>query len=104
MFPSIEPTPFGFLGYIYSTIGNREKARQILEKLQNHAQQAHEFASSFALIYFGLGETDKGFDWLDKAVEDLQPFLLVLINHSCLDPLRSHPRYKALLRKMNLEQ
>ena len=54
-------------------------------------------------FYFGLGEIEKGFDWLQKASEDHQSFLLQLSIHPFLDPLRSHPRYKALLRKMKLD-
>jgi hypothetical protein len=60
-------------------------------------------ALSFAVIYPALGEIDKGFDWLEKAVDER----LGTILHLHIDPLydlqRSHPRYPALLRKMNLE-
>ena len=43
------------------------------------------------------------FEWLEKAVEEHDAILLNLHIYRFLDPLRSHPRYKALLRKMNLE-
>jgi serine/threonine protein kinase len=55
------------------------------------------------LLDFGLGETDKGLDWLDKAVEEHENIVLTHIISPFLDPFRSHPRYKALLQKMNLE-
>jgi TolB-like protein/Tfp pilus assembly protein PilF len=95
--------PLGFIGYIYVKMGHREEAKKILAKLQNFSQQTHEHVISFALINFGFGEVEKGFDRLDRAAQDHQSFLLIFINHPFLDPLRSHPRYKALLRKMNLE-
>jgi hypothetical protein len=55
------------------------------------------------MLYFALGEIDKCFDLLDMAVgeRDPQPFILQVVPY--FDPLRSHPRYHALLRKMNLE-
>jgi TolB-like protein/Tfp pilus assembly protein PilF/predicted Ser/Thr protein kinase len=102
VFPGIEPVPLGFMGFLYGKIGNREEAKKILGKLQNRSQQTHENASSLALTYLGLGDVEKVFDWLHKAAEDHQSFLLLLLNHPFLDPLRSHSRYRALLRKMNL--
>jgi hypothetical protein len=52
----------------------------------------------------GLGETGKVFDWMNKAVDDREPLLIGHFNHEPLyDPLRSDPRYAALLRRMNLE-
>jgi TolB-like protein/Tfp pilus assembly protein PilF/predicted Ser/Thr protein kinase len=103
VFRGIEPVTLGFMGYFYGKVGNREEAKKVLGKLQNREQQTHENATSFALTYLGLGDVEKAFDWLDRAAEDHQSFLLLLLNHPFLDPLRSHPRYKALLRKMNLE-
>jgi hypothetical protein len=61
-------------------------------------------AVSFALIYFSLAEVDKGFDWLDKAVDEGDCQMLDINVYPILDPFRSHPRYQALLHKMNLEQ
>ena len=59
--------------------------------------------STMANVYVGLGEIDKAFDWMEKAVDDCDGGII----HSHLSPLydaiRSHPRYRALLRKMNLE-
>ena len=60
-------------------------------------------AFAFASIYLGLGEIDAAFDWLDKAVEERDTGLLLIPASPLLKPLRSHPRYHALLRKMNLE-
>ena len=57
----------------------------------------------FAYIYYGLGEMDKAFDWLDKAVDEKDGLLYEITSVSYSDPLSSHPRYKAVLRKMNLE-
>ena len=56
-----------------------------------------------AMIYIGLGEIDKAFDWLERAIEERDSMILTLFRSAFFDPLRSHPRYKALLRKMNLE-
>ena len=59
--------------------------------------------SAFARIYLGLGEIDKGFDWLEKAVHERDVLIYTYQIASIFDSLRSHPRYQALLLKMNLE-
>ena len=75
----------------------------ILKELEDLAQKGYVMPSDFALIYLGLGEIDQGFDWLEKAVDEFDQAIFLYLGTATFDPLRSHPRYKALLRKMNLE-
>jgi hypothetical protein len=63
----------------------------------------HATAYHFALVYFGLGETEVGFDWFSKAANEHESMILHLPFDLIFDPLRSRPRYHALLRNMNLE-
>lgn len=97
--------PFGlmYLGFAYAKAGKIEEAKKHLRELQDLAQREYVIPSSFASIYLGLGEIDQAYDWLEKAVDELDNTILDLRAGAFFDPLRSHPRYKALLRKMNLE-
>jgi hypothetical protein len=46
---------------------------------------------------------DKAFLWLDKACDERDSFFLsILVPDPIWDPLRSDPRYDALLRRMGL--
>jgi hypothetical protein len=55
-----------------------------------------------AYIYIWLGEIDKAFDWLEKAGDERDGMIInILVVDILFDPLRSHRRYQALLRKMN---
>jgi hypothetical protein len=49
-------------------------------------------------MYFGLGEIYRGFDWLDKAAGEREGLIIHLHLDPLFYPLRSHPRYQALLR------
>lgn len=76
---------------------------KLLEELRERAQAQYVPSWSFAAIYLRLGEMDKAFDWFEKAVDEREPLMLHCHVHPNYDPVRTHPRYKALLRKMNLE-
>jgi serine/threonine protein kinase len=93
----------GNLGYAYAIAGRTAEAHRILEKLHSTAQTGYVPALNFAWIYLGLGETDKALDWLDKAVDEGHGLISCIHQSPEWDPLHSHPRYHALLRKMNLE-
>jgi adenylate cyclase len=93
----------GDLGTVYAMAGRTSEAHRILEELHTAARNAYVPALPFALIHLGLGEIDECFDWLYKAVDNREPTISHVTCVPMYDPLRSHPRYKALLRKMNLE-
>jgi hypothetical protein len=82
------------------------EAHRVLEELKIVARNSYVPPWSFAIIYMGLGETEKAFDWFDKAVEEHSPLILIYSFHMFpnYEYFRSHPRYKALLQKMNLEE
>jgi adenylate cyclase len=59
--------------------------------------------SGFARIFLALGKIDMCLDWVDHAFEERDYQILHMHINPAYDRLRSHPRYHALLRKMNLE-
>lgn len=93
----------GGLGWVYALTGRTGEALILLEELRERAQKQYVPSWSYAAIYLGLGEMDKAFDWFEKAVEEREPLMLHFHVHPNYEPLHNHPRYKCLLRKMNLE-
>jgi hypothetical protein len=59
-------------------------------------------ANIFAAIHTALGEKDAAFEWAQKAVDRRDPWISHVQIDPVFEPLRSDPRYTALLRKMNL--
>jgi len=98
------PVVLMYLGYVYASSGRILEAQKAIDELEELSQTAYVPASSFAGIYVALGEIDNAIEWLEKSFEQGHSLLAV---HFTLppffDPLRSHPRFHALLRKMNLE-
>jgi len=95
---------FPFLGYAYAVAGRRAEAQQVLDKLNELSKQKYVPAVSMARIYVGLGEKDKAFEWLEKAYLDgsIGGGTGIAVD-PIFDPLRSDPRFKDILRRMNLQ-
>jgi TolB-like protein/DNA-binding winged helix-turn-helix (wHTH) protein len=59
---------------------------------------------AMAFTYSSLGNKDKAFAWLDKAVVQRNWCIVYLKRDKVWDPLRSDPRFKALLRRVGLPE
>jgi TolB-like protein/Tfp pilus assembly protein PilF len=57
-----------------------------------------------ALIHIGLGQNDEAFRWLDRAYAERSDLLVYLGVDPRLDPIRSDPRFSALVRRVGLPQ
>jgi len=91
------------LGYIYSVSGKRNEAKKVLKELLELSKQRYVAPYYISLIFGGLGQKNQAFEWLEKAYEERNYWMCFLKVDPMLDNLRSDPRFKALLKKMNLE-
>jgi tetratricopeptide (TPR) repeat protein len=90
------------LGQAYGLVGKVAEARRILRQLEDEA--AHTFVSPYHLVfvYIGLGEHERALDLLERSVREHAGAVYGIKGSFLLAPLRSHPRFKALLERMNL--
>jgi tetratricopeptide (TPR) repeat protein len=94
--------PLAWLGMLLAAHGGTGEARDILQRLHARAWEGYVPPTSIAWIYLGLKEIDLAFEWMDRAVEECDQFMMPIKTYGFLDPLRSDLRYLQLLRKMNL--
>jgi TolB-like protein len=92
------------LGHGLAVSGRRTEALAALAELQETGKRKYVAPFLLALIYAGLGETERAFDWLEKAYECRSWGLLWLKVDPRLDGLRSDARFTSLLRRVGLEQ
>jgi len=90
------------LGHAYAVAGNRREAEKVLQTLSERAKKSYVSPFDVALIYAALGEKDKAFALLDKAVAEHSTFLVYTKWEPRLDPLRSDPRFEDLLKRIGL--
>jgi tetratricopeptide (TPR) repeat protein len=92
----------GQLGEAYAVAGNPAKAREILRELEERAQRGYVSPYHFAYVYAGLGDADRAMDCLERAVAERTGPTYGIKGSFLLAPLRPHPKFRALLRRMNL--
>jgi eukaryotic-like serine/threonine-protein kinase len=97
------PSMLGTLGHAYALSGNREKARQALAHLQELSKRRYVPPFDPAVIYAGLGDKERAFEWLEKAFEDRSWGMVRLKVDPRFDRLHADPRFASLLRRMGLE-
>jgi tetratricopeptide (TPR) repeat protein len=106
IYPQLDPEGIADKALIYATSGRRNEAIIALNKLTKLSKQRYVDPLLFGSIHACLDETDKAFEWLDKAFDVRSPFLVLLRTEALnfiFKNINSDPRYKALLKKMNLE-
>jgi TolB-like protein/DNA-binding winged helix-turn-helix (wHTH) protein len=89
-------------GYASAVSGRHEQARQIITELQELAQHMYVKPLVFAWIAIGLGELESAFSWLEQAYAEHDPYFTLLDADPVYDPLRTDPRFVALLKKIGL--
>jgi len=92
------------LAYAYTALGNRDEALAVLDDFKEISLQQYVDPFIFAIIYLGLGEIDKTFEALEKAYQERSANLVDRIYVDPLfDRIRSDPRFKSLMKKLNFE-
>ena len=89
-----------YLGYALAKAGRRSEAEAILKRLETTKEYVSP--AELASLYVGLGEKEQALSALERAytAHDLQLQFLAIEPH--LDPLRSDPRFRELIRKVGL--
>ena len=90
------------LGQALAQVGRTDEARAILRRLEERA--ATDFVSPYHLVfvYTGLGEHERALDLLERAFEERAGAIYGIKGSFLLAPLRPHPRFQALLARMNV--
>jgi TolB-like protein/Tfp pilus assembly protein PilF len=92
----------GHLAYAYAAGGRAAEARRILAQLEREFESSGVRAYIMGIAYGYLGDRDRAFAWMQRALDNHEFHALVLKVEPAFDPLRPDPRFAGLLRRMNL--
>ncbi len=89
-------------GVAYGFSGNRAEATRILNSLNEKRKREYVRPYLIAEIYIGLGEKDQALEWLEKAYEERDDWVVWFKCDPIPDGLRSDPGFQGLMRRVGL--
>jgi tetratricopeptide (TPR) repeat protein len=92
-------TPYA---YALARAGRQREARAMLDGLREIAKPRTPAPVRLALVHIALGETDRAFEWLEKAIEARDWQMALLNVEPTFDVLRSDPRFASLVERVGL--
>jgi TolB-like protein/Tfp pilus assembly protein PilF len=102
-----EPTNQVFLrfaGLAHAKAGHRKEAEEILKRFSELAKTQYVMSYYLAMIYVALDEKDKAFVELEKAFTEHDYFLVRIKVEPFFDPLHDDPRFKEMVKRLNLSE
>nr|MBA3248011.1 tetratricopeptide repeat protein [Pyrinomonadaceae bacterium] len=93
-----------FTGYAYAKSGRRHEAEEVIKKFKDISKTQYVVSRDVAAIYAALGDKDKAFAELEKSFEERDWNLPLLKVDPSMDPLRDDPRFKEMLKRLNLPE
>jgi adenylate cyclase len=89
------------LGYTYARAGETEKARKIADYLIEKSKTRYIPPGFIAVIYLGLSDRNKAFEFLEKSVEQNDYWLTTYDLDPFFDSVRDDPRFMELEKKLS---
>jgi tetratricopeptide (TPR) repeat protein len=103
----IDDTPYLWAeqAYVYGRSGQQEQARHALKKFEEWNRRGQPRPTPEILMaYIAMNRKDEALAWLQKASVEHSSVLITIKVEPGFDPLRSDPRFRALLHGVGLTE
>ncbi|MCA1600447.1 MAG: protein kinase [Acidobacteria bacterium] len=101
---SDDPFTKGFLALSLAKSGQIDEAMRLLNQLKLESAQRYVPSYAIAIVFIGLNEKDEAIKWLEKDVAERSFYASYYAVSPELDDLRSDPRFKVMLKRLNLPE
>ncbi len=95
------PFVTAYLAYTHGAAGDRASAMAALEALKKMSKGGQVLPFNLALVYLGLGDHSRTLDNLELALKGDSQMMAWIGRDAMFDPIRSEPRFKTLMKKLN---
>jgi Flp pilus assembly protein TadD len=96
--------PLALLGHVYGRMGRRADAEAVIKELEQRFANKQADGRDLAVVYAGVGDKNKAFEWLERSFKERSPFLVFLNLEPTLEPLHSDPRWNDLQRRVGISK
>ena len=96
------PGTLAELGRVHAVAGHRDTAEELDAEIQAVAGKRYVPPVDLALLHAALGDKNRAFEYLDQAVEDRSPDLVMLNVEPRFDVMRTDPRFDRLVKEVGL--
>jgi tetratricopeptide (TPR) repeat protein len=86
----------------YGRGGYRGARRWLVDYMVNRSKNEYVSPYSISTIYADLGESNRAFEWLEKAFAQQDPCLVRMNVQPEFDPLRADPRFENLRQRLRV--
>jgi adenylate cyclase len=98
------PVGLAQIGNVYGVAGKKAEGQTILDTLLSLSTRKFVTSYGMALVYAGLGEKEKAFQWLNNAYEERSNWLVWLKTDPRWAAIRSDKRFAQLLYNVGLPE
>lgn len=96
------PVIVAMLGLAQGLAGRKDEARRTYAEMLEMARTSPVSPYHLALISFGLGENDRGYELLQKAYEERDGLLIYVAIDPVSEPYSHDPRFTGIMQKIGL--
>jgi adenylate cyclase len=105
-FATMDDSPLSkpMVAYAYAHFGIPDKAKRILDETLELSKSTSISAGAIAFVYGVLGDNDKCFEWLFRAVDERTLLLRIWLHNPDYVNVRRDPRFRDILRRCRVPE
>jgi hypothetical protein len=96
------PLAYTAIARTRALMGEPDRARRLLAEILDIAKDTYVPAATIADIHVALGDHDRAIEYLGLGIEERAIVAMWMNSERHWDPLRSHPGFAALQRRVGL--